>query len=461
MEELLHNFLAVVSAYGTEGEIVRATQNISVVTVFLYEFLGYAALLTGVCFFLKRKGESLPTYTLLVLWAIGIAVLSSLIQKLSEYRDYYAYAFYLSMLIPILFSFSDGVSKKVFVFCSAFFMEVVFLGIFQTLSCTIFGEEYLSVGFAPFIVRFFIAVLQIFIFNYLVKGVLSIAKKSLREDIWYLLSLFPLVYAMCLVAIFVKNTVYPVDGASQLSFTLWAIMGLVGYFFIGRYIIMETERVENKNEIEMINKFIGMEKHYFFLLNESLNKARILRHDVKHHIAVLNSLNNAGDSKGIEKYLGAMLEGLESGEVKKLCSNDEINIILSHYLYKAESEGATIKFKLDLPKDLKIDITELTIIWGNILDNALRAVSEDSAPEQNKEIEVSCKCIGDKVIIMERNRFYGKVRRDVNGDFLTTKEGGGLGLKSIRAIAEKYGGDFTVHYEDNVYSVYVTLCGVV
>ncbi len=84
MEELLRNFLAVVSAYGTEGEIVRATQNISVVTVFLYEFLGYAALLTGVCFFLKRKGESLPTYTLLVLWAIGIAVLSSLIQKLSE-----------------------------------------------------------------------------------------------------------------------------------------------------------------------------------------------------------------------------------------------------------------------------------------------------------------------------------------------------------------------------------------
>lgn len=57
MEELLRNFLAVVSAYGKEGEIVRATQNISVVTVFLYEFLGYAALLTGVCFSLRERAS--------------------------------------------------------------------------------------------------------------------------------------------------------------------------------------------------------------------------------------------------------------------------------------------------------------------------------------------------------------------------------------------------------------------
>lgn len=59
MEELLRNFLAVVSAYGTEGEIVRATQNISVVTVFLYEFLGYAARFLRESVFSLRERASL------------------------------------------------------------------------------------------------------------------------------------------------------------------------------------------------------------------------------------------------------------------------------------------------------------------------------------------------------------------------------------------------------------------
>lgn len=411
--------------------------------------------------FLKKKYDSKTTYAVFFLWAIGVSVVSALVQKLAEYRNYYSYAFYLAMIIPVLGFFSDNLAKKIFVFVSSAFTEVIFLGISQTLSCTIFGEEFFTLGFLPLLVRAVTCALTVFLYYFLVKSVFFIAKKPPREDVWYILTLFPLIYTMLLVALFVKNTVIPIQGSSQLAFTLWAVFGVAAYFFVGRYIIMTTDRTETKRELELIDQFIGMEKHYFLLLNDSLNKARILRHDVKHHVTVLHALNSAGDKEGVEKYLGSIMEGLESSEVRKLCSNDELNIIFSHYLYKAENAGVRIVFRLDLPKDIKIDVTEFTVIWGNILENALRAVSEDKDERQTKEIEVSCKCIGDSVIMMEKNLFYGKIRRDVNGDFLTTKENGGLGLKSIRAIAEKYDGDCTVHFENDVYSIYVTLNGVV
>lgn len=434
---------------------------ISLFFVFIYELLNCGVIVCCSALSLESKGKRRVTYAVFLFWAVVMAIFSAIIQYLGEYRDYVSYAFQLAMLIPVLNCCKDTVAKKVFVFCSAFFFEISFFGIFRVLSCVLFGSYYFGLGVIPILIRIAIGVLSVFCYYLFRDGIRSAAKREIKDETYFVLTLFPLIYIMFLVLIFVKNTVYPVEDDNMLSFTVWAITGFFVYFFLERYIIMSTENAEIEREIDMINRFTEMEKQYFNLLNESLYKAKILRHDIRHHIATLGTLNKSGDSEAVERYLNAMLDDIGSGEVKRLCVNDELNIVLSYYASKAEELGVKLSFKLDLPSALKIDIIELTVIWGNILENALRAVTEDNDVRQTKEIEVICRYIDDKLIMMEKNAFYGRLNRDINGDFVTTKEKGGLGLKSIRAIAEKHDGDLTVCFEDNVYSIYVSLEGVI
>ena len=100
------------------------------------------------------------------------------------------------------------------------------------------------------------------------------------------------------------------------------------------------------------------------------------------------------------------------------------------------------------------DITEgdLYAFFGNILDNAIEAVS------QIKDIER--RCIGlhvqsfqGFVSIMVDNYYEGKINFK-NGLPITIKENKlnhGFGLKSIQLITEKYDGEMHINVEDNIF----------
>jgi len=92
-----------------------------------------------------------------------------------------------------------------------------------------------------------------------------------------------------------------------------------------------------------------------------------------------------------------------------------------------------------LPEDVFIEDADLCNLISNLLENALEACMYVSG---EKKISFVIKWIKDHLVIIVENSFDGHVRtRD--GKYLSRKKTNreGIGLMSIKAIAEKYGGD--------------------
>lgn len=84
---------------------------------------------------------------------------------------------------------------------------------------------------------------------------------------------------------------------------------------------------------------------------------------------------------------------------------------------------------------------DLISMLGNLLDNAIRAAAETQGEKYIKSY-IYMKEVGGFCVIKITNPFEN-IKHTQDGDFATTKKDDGMhgiGLHSVRRIAEKYGG---------------------
>ena len=105
-----------------------------------------------------------------------------------------------------------------------------------------------------------------------------------------------------------------------------------------------------------------------------------------------------------------------------------------------------------------IDAMELAALFGNALDNAIESVRKIADPDK-RLIHVSVQRQKGFLRIRIENCFEGKIRFE-NGMPVTSKKDSafhGYGTKSIRRIAESYGGSMTIHTEGDWFELRVLI----
>ena len=117
--------------------------------------------------------------------------------------------------------------------------------------------------------------------------------------------------------------------------------------------------------------------------------------------------------------------------------------------YSEKKNVASVKVKADydavfaVPPDIDISDDEMCVILGNLLENAVNAVSKE--PEEKRAIKLRGRFTDGRLLILVENSYTGTP--DVrNGVYMSSShEGPGIGIGSVRVIARKYGGlsDFT------------------
>lgn len=163
---------------------------------------------------------------------------------------------------------------------------------------------------------------------------------------------------------------------------------------------------------------------------------RSQRHDFNHHIGCIYGLlqtNNISDAKVYtEKLVSAMQE---TNTIVNI-DNAIISSILNFKLAIAKSKNIYLEVDVKIPKELSIDSTDISIILGNALDNAIEACEQC----EEKNIAIKMYIQSDHLII--------KICNSKNIDFInpsldTTKadkENHGFGIENIRYVVEKYDG---------------------
>ena len=104
---------------------------------------------------------------------------------------------------------------------------------------------------------------------------------------------------------------------------------------------------------------------------------------------------------------------------------------------------------------------DLSILLGNILDNAIEASLQIAKEE--RYIKFFMKYETNTLIITVINAFNGELVKNRNGKIISSKiESGyhGIGLESVRKVATKYHGSVVIEAKQETFIIKVILCNL-
>ena len=169
---------------------------------------------------------------------------------------------------------------------------------------------------------------------------------------------------------------------------------------------------------------------------------------------VMQSFIDAGDNERIEAYLNEHVRTLPVYEEIMYCKNFAVNSMLRYYADIAKKEGIKVDARLDLAENAGVSDSDLCIIFGNCMENAIEACRRFGG---DKFIKISAKPIGKMLAITIDNSFDGNVKRTGDVFMSLKRKGEGIGTSSVKAVARKYNGSAQFNAEDNVFQVSILL----
>jgi len=122
---------------------------------------------------------------------------------------------------------------------------------------------------------------------------------------------------------------------------------------------------------------------------------------------------------------------------------------------QAKREKMETCVNINLPESIYISDSDLCIVFWNLLENALEACKRQRA--STPFITVSATLAGDYAVIAVDNSFDGDINKDKDIFLSSKRDGKGIGITSVQAVAEKYHGQTKFEFLDNVFRASVML----
>ena len=183
------------------------------------------------------------------------------------------------------------------------------------------------------------------------------------------------------------------------------------------------------------------------IINQSQENLREFRHDTKNHVLSLKALiENNGNNAAID-YLERIFNSVNFSDAYSKSGNLEIDSIVNYKLSQAVCCEIKTNIKINVPEKLNIMPFDLSVILGNLLDNAIEATCKC----KDKFINLSVEFDRNVLYISISNSFDSKL--NYSGCKLITdkdnKENHGIGLNSVQKSLEKYNGTMELHHMGN------------
>ena len=242
--------------------------------------------------------------------------------------------------------------------------------------------------------------------------------------------------------------------ASAILFISFAQMLLI---YLSMQILAQMLRKEQVLQLTAnIKNQLDVQAVQYDSLNHLLNQTRILRHDMKHHLHSIQVFLENGEPELAREYL-QLLDAQDVLTVPSpYCANPFINATVSYYLGLAKKAGIQIEHHIVLDENIPFDNTDLCILIGNGLENAVDA-AKDAISSGSAFIRVRGKWVENYYIFSVQNSFLHVLRKSGEMYLSTKHSGSGIGLKSIQSIADKYHGQVSIESHDHTFQIRITL----
>lgn len=184
---------------------------------------------------------------------------------------------------------------------------------------------------------------------------------------------------------------------------------------------------------------------------------RIYRHDMRHHLVILEEMLQKGDMDSARQYVRQLSGKIASLSQDAWCANSAVNAVLTAYIAQAEESGCPVKASVRIPEELPCEEMDLCIMLANTLENAIHACRE--SVREDRHIALSLELTENQRLLLSiSNDCPRPVELDRDGMPLPPrKEGHGLGLQSVRSVADKYDGLLRCRWEEERFTLQAVL----
>lgn len=191
-------------------------------------------------------------------------------------------------------------------------------------------------------------------------------------------------------------------------------------------------------------------------LRESWRKTSIWRHDLRHHMQYLSSCIENGRYEQAQGYIHEICSEIETNHVSVFCENEAANLIFSAFAKRIEDYGISLSIETGIPQGIPVSESDLCVLLSNALENALHACQKQKEKGADAMISISAYEKNKKLFLQIINSCDADIPFD-HGIPVTDNIGHGIGVRSICAIVERYGGIYSFSVKDNTFILRVSL----
>ena len=106
---------------------------------------------------------------------------------------------------------------------------------------------------------------------------------------------------------------------------------------------------------------------------KKMEMSRIYRHDMRHHLLVLEKLAEQSNVESVVQYISSLNGRLSETEKERYCENPTINAVLAASIGQAKEAHCSVTANVLLPSELPLDEMDVCVVLANAVENAVNA----------------------------------------------------------------------------------------
>lgn len=212
--------------------------------------------------------------------------------------------------------------------------------------------------------------------------------------------------------------------------------------------------IRANQERVVIERMLQNSGKNYNLAKEMVDHINRTCHDLKHNLEVLKTIDQTQRQAYImeaERSIGLYHELVH-------CENEVLNTILAEKCLFCKSRDIDLSCAIDGVNLEFVSIPDLYAILGNAIDNAIECVIDfDDLDKRVIDLTISQ---SDGFCCIQTNNYCQRKPEMLDGLPLTTKSdqrNHGFGLRSIRYLAKKYGGDMVVSVSGHIFTLQIMI----
>ena len=281
----------------------------------------------------------------------------------------------------------------------------------------------------------------VFIVRKIWKGQNNYGELSRKE--WLKFSMIPLLTVASMLLMFFCNSA---EAKVQTAYLFLS----VGLIFINILVIELLQGILEKEELFRESALAGQKKesqlaHYRDMQAVYERQGRKM-HDYKNQIRTMQVLLKKGDTQAAAALAERLTESISVEMAAVNTNHPVVDAVLNQKFHAAREQGVSMTFRVGDMGGLRLNEEETVILLSNLLDNAIHECVKAARQGRKAVIHVKLVQEGGKLIFSVRNPVVEKVQ--------VTE---GTGLSNVKAVADKYGGDFAVSCDAEKFQAVVML----